>query len=74
MKPYDQTKYMTVAQAANKLDLSQATVYRMVHRGKLPASRMGAKGRLLVDRAAVQRVAEQETQIVPVQPHRRLSA
>lgn len=41
-----ETRYLSVAQTAAKLGLSKMTVYRMVHKGDLRASKIGRKIRV----------------------------
>lgn len=46
------SEYLTPKQAAEELNVNRLTVYRMIHDGWLPASRVGKRG-LRIPRAFV---------------------
>lgn len=46
------SEYLTPKQAAEELNVDRLTVYRMIHDGRLPASRIGKRG-LRISRAVV---------------------
>lgn len=47
-----ETRYMTVAEAAEALGVSKMTVYRMVHKGDLRANKVGRRYRVFVPSVA----------------------
>lgn len=49
-----QSEYLSVAEAARLLDLSEATVYRAVWRGDVPVVRLSENGAIRIPRAALE--------------------
>lgn len=64
------TQWWTVTRASRELDVSNQTIYRMIHRGQLKASRRGEgkAAQLLLDPADVREAARRRRQIRPVRP------
>jgi excisionase family DNA binding protein len=51
---------LTVEEVAKRLGCSEETVRRLCRRGRLPATRFSARGRLRVDVGALERFIEEE--------------
>jgi excisionase family DNA binding protein len=45
-RPFDQVRFLTVAEVAAVMRVSKMTVYRLVHSGELPAIRVGRSFRV----------------------------
>ena len=45
-RPFDGVRFCTVAEVAARMRVSKMTVYRLVHRGELPAVRVGRSFRV----------------------------
>lgn len=56
-RPFDQVRFLTVAEVAEVMRVSKMTVYRLVHSGELPAVQFGRSYR--VPESAVTEYVEQ---------------
>lgn len=61
LKGFEDAKYLTVAEVADAMRVSNMTVYRLVHSGELPAVRFGRSYRVPAEAVKEYLVAEKHT-------------